>query len=108
MTAINIPIVKDHKFVTFDLDESSHFNSINDITKLRLNERKVISKRKKEDFADVFICHMIFYTVFCFALLFHILIALGFGTFITNKTLQLLRREKKPFFENNPVIALEL
>ena len=105
MTAINTPIVNDHKFVTFCLDESSRFNSINDLTTLRLNERKVISKTKKEDFADVFICHMIFYAVFCVALVFHILIDLGFGSFITNNTLQLLGRENKTVFENNPVFA---
>ena len=105
MTATSSPIVKDQEFVSFGLVESASVNSISDFTPSKLIVNRVSASMDKEDFVNTFICHLIFYSVFCFSLVFHILIDLGLGSFVKNKFVQLIGFGKKSAFEKNPVFA---
>ena len=103
MTATAAPTVKDQELVSFGLVESASVNSITDFTSSRLNESKVTSE--KDDFVNTFICHLIFYAVFCVSLFLHIFIDLGLASFTKNKLNQLIGIGKKTFFENPPAFA---
>ena len=105
MTAISAPIVKDQDLVSFGLVESASVNSISDFTPSKLIVNKVNASMDKEDFVNTFICHLIFYSVFCFALVLHILIDLGLGSFIKNKFFELMELGKKNIFEKSPAFA---
>ena len=105
MTATSSPIVKDQEFVSFGLVESASVNSISDFTPSKLIVNKVTASMDKEDFVNTFICHLIFYSVFCFSLVLHILIDLGLGSFVKNKFVQLIGFGKKRAFEKSPVFA---
>ena len=97
--------VKDQELVPFGLVESAGVNSINDFTPSLMNEYKVNTDNEKEDFANTFICHLIFYFVFCISIVLHILIDLGLGFVITNKFVQLIELGKKTFFSFKPAFA---
>ena len=105
MTATSAPIVKDQEFVSFGLVESASVNSISDFTPSNLIVNKVTTSIDKEDFVNTFICHLIFYFVFCFSLVLHILIDLGLGSFVKNKFVQLIGFGKKRAFEKSPLFA---
>ena len=105
MTATSAPIVKDQDLVSFGLVESASVNSISDFTPSKLIVNKVNASMDKEDFVNTFICHLIFYSVFCFALVLHILIDLGLGSFIKNKFFELMELGKKNIFEKSPAFA---
>ena len=105
MTATSSPIVKDQEFVSFGLVESASVNSISDFTPSKSIVNKVTAPMDKEDFVNTFICHLIFYLVFCFSLVLHILIDLGLGSFVKNKFVQLIGFGKKHAFEKSPVFA---
>ena len=102
-TTAATPTVKDQELVSFGLVESASVNSITDFTPSRLNESKVTSE--KDDFVNTFICHLIFYVVFCVSLFLHIFIDLGLASFTKNKLNQLVEIGKKTFFENPPAFA---
>ncbi len=97
--------VKDQELVSFGLVESASVNSINDFTPSLMNEDKVNTDKEKEDFANTFICHLIFYLVLCVSIVLHILIDLGLGLFIKNKFVQLISLGKKTFFSVKPAFA---
>ena len=103
MTATAAPTVKDQELVSFGLVESASVNSINDFIPSKLNESEVSSE--KSDFVNTFICHVIFYAIFCVSLVLHILIDLGLWSFIENKFTQLMDVGKKAVFEKSPAFA---
>ena len=107
MTATAAPTVKDQELVPFGLVESASVNSIADFIPSELNKSQVNTEKenKNEDFNNTFICHLIFYAVFCIALVLHILIDLGLGTFIQNKIVQLKGLGKKTFVQKSPAFA---
>ena len=105
MTATATPTVKDQELISFGLIESASVNSIADFIPSKLNESQGISDIEKDDFSYTFICHLIFYAVFCISLVLHILIDLGLGSFIKNKFDQLTELGKKTVYEKNPAFA---
>ena len=105
MTATSSPIVKDQEFVSFGLVESASVNSISDFTPSKLIVNRVNASMDKEDFVNTFICHLIFYSFFCFSLVLHIFIDLGLGSFVKNKFVQLIGFGKNRAFEKSPVFA---
>ena len=96
------PIVKDQELLPFGLVESASVNSFADFVPSNLNETKA---NAKNDFINIFICHLIFYSIFCISLVLHILIDLGLGSFVKNKFLQLIKSVKNTFVEKNPAFA---
>ena len=103
MTTTTAPTVKDQELGSFGLVESASVNSFTDFIPSNLNESQV--PNEKEDFINILICHFLFYGVFCISLVLHILIDLGLGVFIKNKTIQLIGVRKKIVFENRPALA---
>ena len=105
MTATAAPTVKDKALVSLGLVESASVNSIADFIPSKSNESKVSPKKQNNDFADNFICHLIFYAFFCAALVLHIFVDLGFGTFLNQNFQRLNRLVKKYVFKNGPALA---
>ena len=105
MNATTSPIAKDQELVSIGLVESASVNSITDFTPSKLNERKATHALKKDDFVNTFICHLIFYAVFCISLLLHILIDLGLGLFVKNNFVKLVGFGKKTVFDRSPAFA---
>ena len=105
MTATAAPTVKDHELMPFGLVESESVNSFADFVPSNLKETEANETKKKNDFINIFICHLIFYAVFCISLVLHILIDLGFGSFVKNQFLHLIKNPKNNVVENNPAFA---
>ena len=104
MTATASPTVKDQELMPFGLVESASVNSFADFVPSNLNETQANAK-EKNDFINIFICHLIFYAVFCISLVLHILIDLGLGSFVKNKSSQLIEIAKNIVVEKNPAFA---
>ncbi len=105
MTATAAPAVKDQEFVSFGLVESASVNSFADFAHSNLNKTEANVEKEKNDFINIFICHLIFYSVFCISIVLHILIDLGFGSFVKNKFLQLIAIAKNTVVEKKPAFA---
>ena len=86
--------VKDQELTPFGLVETASVNSIVDFVPTNLNETEANKENGKNDFINIFICHLIFYSVFCISLVLHILIDLGLGSFIKNQFLHLIEISK--------------
>jgi len=105
MTATAAPTVKDQKLVPIGLVESASVNSINDFAPSKLNKREQTNVQPTEDYANTFICHLIFYAIFCVSLVLYILIDLGLGSFIKNKLSQFIGTEKNTVFRKSHAFA---
>ncbi len=105
MTATAAPTVKDQELMPFGLVESASVNSIGDFVPSNLNETEENTEKPLNEFINIFICHLIFYAVFCISLVLHILIDLGLGSFVKNKFLQLIEIAKSIVVERNPAFA---
>ena len=103
MTVTTAPTVKAQELVSFGLVESASVNSIADFTPSKFNESKVTSQ--KGDFVNNFICHLIFYCIYCVSLVLYILIDLSLGSFLKNKLDELIIFGKKTVFEKTPAFA---
>ena len=60
-------------------------NSISDFKSPKIDLEEQTTNEKEPDLIDTFICHLIFYVVFCYSLLLYVFIDLGFGSFLKNK-----------------------
>tara|TARA_B100001093_G_C26388280_1_gene825975 strand:- start:204 stop:545 length:342 start_codon:yes stop_codon:yes gene_type:complete len=105
MTATAASRVKDQELMPFGLVESASVNSFADFVPSNLNETEANEEMEKNDFINIFICHLIFYSVFCIALVLHILIDLGLGSFVKNQFLHLIETAKNTDVEKNPAFA---
>ena len=109
MPTTTAPTVKDHELTSLGLLESASVNSFADFTPSKFNESQVTSQigkdKEKEDFINTFICHLLFYAVFCISIVLHILIDLGLGSFIKNKLVQFFGLAKITIFEKRPAFA---
>tara|TARA_Y100001968_G_scaffold294834_1_gene301738 strand:+ start:144 stop:467 length:324 start_codon:yes stop_codon:yes gene_type:complete len=99
------PTVKDQELVSFEAVVSAKVDSISDFIPLKSHESTVGSETANNDFVNTFICHLIFYMLFCVSLALHILIDLGLGDFIKNKFSQLISLGKQAVNENIPAFA---
>ena len=103
MTVTTAPKVKEQELSSYGLVESASVNSITDFIPFESNQNKV--KKEKEDFSNIFICHLIFYAVFCVSLVLYIFIDLGLGSFLKNKFVHLIGHRKKIIFDKTPAFA---
>ena len=99
------PTVKDQELLPFGLVESAGVNSFADFVPSNLNETESNVEKEKNDFINIFICHLIFYAFFCISLVLHILIDLGLGSFVKNKFLQLIEIAKNGVVKKNPAFV---
>ena len=105
MTATAATTVKDHELISSGLVESASVNSIADFVPSKLNKKDVIDKKEKIEFVNTFICHLIFYAVFCISLVMHILIDLGLGSFLEKTFFLFIEIAKNNFVEKDPAFA---
>lgn len=105
MTVTNSPGVKIQEIVSTGLLESASVNSITDFTLSNSIESKVTGGNEKENFVNIFICHLVFYAVFCLVIFLHILIDLGLGSFIKTKFDHFVGFGKKTVFGKMPSFA---
>ena len=102
MTATTAKTVQEKELILNGSVDSEIVNSFADFVPSDLNEMEA---KGKNDFINIFICHLIFYLVFCISLVLHILIDLGLGSFLKNQFLQLVEIAKNTGFEKNPAFA---
>ncbi len=105
MTATAASTVKDQELLPFGLVESASVNSFADFLPSNLNQTEANEAKEKNDFINIFICHLIFYAVFCISLLLHILIDLGLGSFVKNQFLKLIEIAKNTVVVKNLAFA---
>ena len=105
MTAAAAPTVKDQELMPFGLVESAGVNAFADFVPSKLNETESKEEKEKNDFINIFICHLIFYSFFCVALVLHILIDLGLGSVLKKQFVQLKGVGKKTFFKESTAFA---
>ena len=105
--SIAAPSVKDQKLLSLGLVESASVNSFADFKPANLAESQVTNEKdinkEKEDFNNILICHLIFYAFLCISIVLHILIDLGFGSFIKNQFVHLIGLGKK-LFSRKPLL----
>ena len=75
----------DQELAQFGWVESIATNSISDFKSPKIDIKEQTINEKESDLIDTFICHLIFYVVFCYSLFLYIFIDLGFGFFLKNK-----------------------
>ncbi len=85
----------DQELAQFGWVESIATNSISDFKSTNIDVEEQTTNEKESDLIDSFICHLIFYVVFCYSLFIYILIDLGFGSFLKNKVNTLFKRQKQ-------------
>ena len=105
MTATAAPTVKDQKLMPFDLVESASVDSFADFLPSNLNDTEANEEKEKNDFLDIFICHLIFYSIYCISLVLHIIIDLGLGSLVKSKLLQIIEIATNTFVDDNPALA---
>ena len=105
MTATTAPQVKNQKSVPIGLTKSATVNLITDFIPSKFQEGKANTEKEKEDFVNTFICHLIFYAVFCISIVLHVVIDLGLGAFLKNKLNELFGPRKENVLINRPVLA---
>ncbi len=93
----------DQELAQFGWVESIATNSITDF-KLNKSHETQAAIEKKSDLVDVFICHLIFYMIFCYSLCLYILIDLGVNSFIKNKVNALIKVDQKRVLPSFPPI----
>ena len=105
MTASSAPTVKDVDLMQHGLVESASVNSFADFASSNSNEIEENNEKEVNDFINTFICHLIFYSVFCVSLVLHILIDLGLGSLVKNQFLKLIEIVKNPISVKKPAFA---
>ena len=84
----------DQELAQFGWVESIANNSICDFKSTKIDVEEQTTNEKEFDLIDTFICHLIFYVVFCYSLFLYIFIDLGFGSFLKNKVNTLFKLQK--------------
>ena len=105
MTVTAAPTVKDQEVMPHGLVESASVNSIADFVSSNLNETETNKEKEVNDFINTFICHLIFYAIFCISIVLHILFDLGFATFVKNQFIKLIEITKDIFVVKKPTFA---
>ena len=85
----------DQELAQFGWVESIATNSISDFKAPKIDVEEQTTNEKDSDLIDTFICHLIFYVVFCYSLYLYVFIDLGFGPFLKNQLKTLITRQKK-------------
>ena len=93
----------DQELAQFGWVEPIATNSISDFKSPKIDVEEQKTNEKESDLIDTFICHLIFYVVFCYSLLIYIFIDLGFGSFLRNNLKALFKFQK--IFESSSFIT---
>ena len=95
----------DQELAQFGWVESIATNSISEFKSPKLDVEEQTTTQKESELIDTFICHLIFYVVFCYSLFLYIFLDLGFGFFLKNKvnTFIKLLKQFDPPSSNSPL-----
>ena len=102
MAGTAAPLLKDPELIPSGLVESASVNSFADFVPSNLQETE---SKEEGDFINTFICHLIFYAVFCISLVLHILFDLGLWSLVKNQFLLLIGISKNTVVVKNPAFA---
>ena len=105
MTATAAQTVIDKELMPHGLVESASVNSFADFAPSNLSQTEASKVKGVDDFINTFICHLIFYAVFCISLVFYILIDLGVGSLVKKQFLKLIEITKNTFVLKDPAFA---
>ena len=81
----------DQELAQFGWVESIATNSISDFKSPKESVVELRTDENTSDLIDTFICHSIFYVIFCYSLCLYVFIDLGFGCFLKNKVNRLIK-----------------
>ena len=87
--------VIDQELAQFGWVESIANNSISNFKSPRINKLEKATEAKRSDFVDTFICHLIFYVIFCYSIFLYVFIDLGFGSLLGNQVTRLIKLKEK-------------
>ncbi len=99
------PKVKVQEIFSSGFVESASLNSISDFTPSKCNDHEMIFKKENNDFINTFVCHLIFYAVFCISLVLFILIDLDLGSFVKKVIIYLIKFLRNNIVEKDPAFA---
>ena len=85
----------DQELAQFGWVESIATNSISDFKSPKIDVEEKTTNERESDLIDTFICHLIFYVIFCYSLFLYIFIDLGFGSFLKKKVSTLFKLQKQ-------------
>tara|TARA_Y100001968_G_scaffold291471_1_gene295927 strand:- start:5917 stop:6234 length:318 start_codon:yes stop_codon:yes gene_type:complete len=105
MTVTTSPIVKDSESPSIGILDSAKENFFADFIQSKSNRKEVAFKEDMNDFINTFICHLIFYAVFCVSLVLHILIDLKLAFFMKKLLFHFFFATKNLFFEKKLAFA---
>ena len=105
MTATAPPTVKDQELISSGLVESAGVNSFADFIPSKLNDKEVIAKKKKNEFINTFICHLIFYGIFCLSLVLYVLFDLGLSSYLRKIFFHSIEIVKNNVVDKKPAFA---
>ena len=86
--------INDQELAQFGWVESIATNSISDFKSPKESVVELRNDVKTSNLIDTFICHSIFYVIFCYSLCLYVFIDLGFGSFLKNKVNRWLKVQK--------------
>ena len=84
----------DQELAQFGWVESIATNSISPFKSPKDSVVELRTDESTSDRIDTFICHSIFYVIFCYSLCLYVFIDLGFGCFLKNKVNRWLKVQK--------------
>ena len=87
------PII-DQELAQFGWVESIATNSISDFKSPKESVVELRNDVKTSNLIDTFICHSIFYVIFCYSLFIYVFSDLGLGFFLQNEIHKLLKFQK--------------
>ena len=85
----------DQELAQFGWVESIATNSISDFKSPNIDIEEQTTNENESDLIDTFICHLIFYVVFCYSLFLYIYFDLDFGFFLKKKVNTLFKLQKQ-------------
>ena len=105
MTTSAILSVKNKKICSPKFVEKTSESSTSDFLPSKVGAQDTKFERNKNDFINTFICHLIFYGIFCVSIVLHVLFDLGVGTFMRKIFTQLIELLRNNGSEKNPSFA---
>ena len=104
-TATAAPTVKDKELIPNGLLEDPIVNTVANFASLNFKDTESNKERDLNGFINTFICHLIFYAVFCISLVLYIFIDLGLGSLVKNQFIKLIEIAINTFVVKNPAFA---
>jgi len=105
MTTTPIATVQEHESFSSGLVESASVNSSSEFTQSKFEEQQVIGEKEINDFVNTFICHLIFFGIFCLSLVLHLLLDLGLISFMRKNFNNFIEVVRNNVLDKDPAFA---